>query len=55
MGLFVGLDLFVAGQQEVEFPLENFARYCLMNGVDELGFLLARDEQIEAYEKVHGK
>ena len=39
----------------VEFPLENFARYCLMNGVDELGFLLARDEQIEAYEKVHGK
>ena len=39
----------------VEFPLENFARYCLMNGVDELGFLLARDEQIEAYEKAHGK
>jgi len=39
----------------VEFPLENFARYCLMNGVDELGFLLARNEQIEAYEKAHGK
>jgi len=39
----------------VEFPLENFARYCLMNGVDELGFLLARAEQIEAYEKAHGK
>ena len=39
----------------VEFPLENFARYCLMNGVDELGFLLARNEQIEAYERAHGK
>ena len=39
----------------VEFPLENFARYCLMNGVDELGFLLARAEQIEAYEQAHGK
>jgi 3-isopropylmalate/(R)-2-methylmalate dehydratase small subunit len=39
----------------VEFPLENFARYCLMNGVDELGFLLARDDRIEAYEKARGK
>ena len=32
------------------FPLENFARYCLLNGVDELGFLLARLPAIEAYE-----
>jgi 3-isopropylmalate/(R)-2-methylmalate dehydratase small subunit len=24
----------------VEFPMEAFARYCLLNGVDELGFLL---------------
>jgi 3-isopropylmalate/(R)-2-methylmalate dehydratase small subunit len=39
----------------VEFPLENFARYCLMNGVDELGFLLDRDDRIEAYEKARGK
>jgi 3-isopropylmalate/(R)-2-methylmalate dehydratase small subunit len=35
----------------VEFPLEGFARYCLLNGVDELGFLLARGEQISAYER----
>ena len=26
----------------VKFPLEAFARYCLLNGVDELGFLLER-------------
>jgi 3-isopropylmalate/(R)-2-methylmalate dehydratase small subunit len=39
----------------IEFPLENFARYCLMNGVDELGFLLAREDRIEAYEKARGK
>jgi len=32
------------------FPLEPFAKYCLMNGVDELGFLLSQDEQISAYE-----
>ncbi len=35
----------------VKFPLEPFARFCLLNGVDELGFLLARAPQIEAYEQ----
>lgn len=34
----------------VKFPLEAFSRYCLLNGVDELGFLLDRRPQIEAYE-----
>jgi len=34
----------------VSFPLEPFARYCLMNGVDELGFLLAKAPEISAYE-----
>jgi len=34
----------------VRFPLEPFARYCLTNGVDELGFLLGRDKEILAYE-----
>ena len=37
--------------QSVPFPLEPFARYCLMNGVDELGFLLGREEEIRAYEQ----
>ena len=27
----------------VSFPLEAFARHCLLEGVDELGFLLARE------------
>jgi 3-isopropylmalate/(R)-2-methylmalate dehydratase small subunit len=35
----------------VEFPIEGFARYCLLNGVDELGFLLARQREISAYEQ----
>jgi 3-isopropylmalate/(R)-2-methylmalate dehydratase small subunit len=34
----------------VEFPLEGFARYCLLNGIDELGFLLSQDPAITAYE-----
>ena len=38
------------GGETVRFPLEPFARYCLMNGVDELGFLLEREAQIDAYE-----
>jgi 3-isopropylmalate/(R)-2-methylmalate dehydratase small subunit len=33
------------------FPLEPFARHCLLEGVDELGFLLARRADIEAYER----
>jgi 3-isopropylmalate/(R)-2-methylmalate dehydratase small subunit len=37
--------------QTVRFPLEPFARYCLMNGVDELGFLLKREREIRAYEQ----
>ena len=32
------------------FPLDGFARYCLMNGVDELGFLLAQEEAIAKFE-----
>jgi 3-isopropylmalate/(R)-2-methylmalate dehydratase small subunit len=34
-----------------QFPLEPFARYCLMNGVDELGFLLSKTPEIDAYER----
>ena len=39
--------------QRAQFPLEPFARYCLMNGVDELGFLLKQDAQIATYEAAH--
>jgi 3-isopropylmalate/(R)-2-methylmalate dehydratase small subunit len=33
------------------FPIDPFARYCLLNGVDELGFLLAQEDAIAAFEK----
>jgi 3-isopropylmalate/(R)-2-methylmalate dehydratase small subunit len=35
----------------VRFPLERFAQHCLLEGLDELGFLLARRAEIEAYER----
>ena len=36
-----------------KFPIEGFARYCLMNGVDELGYLLKQAPAIERYEAAH--
>ena len=37
----------------VQFPVERFARYCLLNGIDELGFLLQRDGAISDFERAH--
>lgn len=37
--------------RQVSFPIEPFARYCLMQGVDQLGYLLSQDAAITAYEK----
>jgi 3-isopropylmalate/(R)-2-methylmalate dehydratase small subunit len=36
------------------FPIEAFARYCLVNGVDELGYLLGKADAIAAYESCVG-
>ncbi|MBL8269837.1 3-isopropylmalate dehydratase small subunit [Steroidobacter sp.] len=36
-----------------KFPVEGFARVCLLNGVDELGFLLQQAPAIERYEQAH--
>ncbi len=37
----------------VRFPLEGFARYCLLNGIDELGYLLGQSDAIGRYEQAH--
>jgi 3-isopropylmalate/(R)-2-methylmalate dehydratase small subunit len=42
--------LTLADGTSTKFPIDPFARYCLMNGVDELGFLLAQDAAITAFE-----
>jgi 3-isopropylmalate/(R)-2-methylmalate dehydratase small subunit len=39
---------------ETRFPVEPFPRYCLLNGVDELGFLLSKADAIAAYEARSG-
>ncbi len=40
-----------AGNHVVRFKVEPFARECLLNGVDTLGWLLNRAPQIEAFER----
>jgi 3-isopropylmalate/(R)-2-methylmalate dehydratase small subunit len=42
--------LTLPGGVSVAFPLEAFARHCLLNGVDELGYLRSRLSDIEGYE-----
>jgi len=37
--------------RRVGFAIEAFARRCLLQGVDELGYLLSKRAEIEAYEK----
>jgi 3-isopropylmalate/(R)-2-methylmalate dehydratase small subunit len=37
----------------VTFPIDGFARRCLLDGVDQLGYLLNLDAQIDAYEAAH--
>ena len=36
--------------EQTTFPVDPFGRHCLLNGVDQLGFLLAGDPEITAYE-----
>jgi 3-isopropylmalate/(R)-2-methylmalate dehydratase small subunit len=42
------------GERRAAFALEPFARYCLLNGQDELEFLLSRQNDIAAFEAAAG-
>ena len=35
----------------ISFPIDGFARYCLLNGVDQLGYLLDQSNAISRYEQ----
>ena len=37
--------------REIAFPIDGFSRYCLLNGLDQMGFLLESEQQIKAYEE----
>jgi 3-isopropylmalate/(R)-2-methylmalate dehydratase small subunit len=39
--------------KRVPFPIDKFSRYCLMNGIDQLGFLLEQEAAIARFERAH--
>jgi 3-isopropylmalate/(R)-2-methylmalate dehydratase small subunit len=43
------------GGRKVTFPIDGFARTCLLEGVDELGYILKHDGQIAAHERRHDR
>ncbi|MEO0424733.1 MAG: 3-isopropylmalate dehydratase small subunit [Pseudomonadota bacterium] len=57
-GATVSIDLAectitVGGNDPVSFEIDGFARHCLMEGVDQLGFLLGQDDTISRFEAQH--
>ncbi len=37
----------------VEFPVDSFAKHCLLEGIDELGYILQQDAAIAKFESSH--
>ena len=38
---------------KAKFPVDDFVRHCLLNGLDDIGLTLQREAEIAAYEKEH--
>ena len=45
------LTITLPGDRQIEFSLDKFARYCLVEGLDQMGFLQKHRETIEAFEQ----
>jgi 3-isopropylmalate/(R)-2-methylmalate dehydratase small subunit len=45
-----GLNVGLPGGQSVDFPIDGFARKCLLEGIDQLGYIQTFEDQISAYE-----
>jgi 3-isopropylmalate/(R)-2-methylmalate dehydratase small subunit len=39
------------GRDPIEFPLDGFSKHCLLEGIDQLGFLLSKDAEITGFEQ----
>jgi len=54
--LLIDLELSVVQMPDgrsIPFSIEGFSRYCLLNGIDELGYLRSQDAAIGRYEQAH--
>lgn len=47
-------ELTLPDGRTASFSIPTFSRHCLLNGVDELGYLQSFETQIAAYESSHG-
>lgn len=57
-GMVVSIDLAaqtltLADGASAQFPIDSFSKRCLLEGVDELGYMLMQDAAIAAYEARH--
>ena len=43
-------EIILENGKAISFPIDSFARYCLLQGVDQLGYILKYDSEITAYE-----
>ena len=41
----------LADGRKVSFPIDHFARYCLVEGIDQLGFLQQHQQDIQSFEE----
>ncbi len=46
-------SLILPDKRAVTFPIDPFAKTCLLQGVDELGYLLSHQDAIERFEREH--
>ncbi len=45
--------LTLASGRSVKFPVDDFAKHCLLEGIDELGYMLQQGPAIAAFEAAH--
>jgi 3-isopropylmalate/(R)-2-methylmalate dehydratase small subunit len=45
--------LTLSNSRTIEFPVDPFAKHCLLEGIDELGYILQQAPQITAFESTH--
>jgi len=43
-------EIILESGKTVFFPIDSFARYCLLHGVDQLGYILSHESEINTYE-----
>jgi 3-isopropylmalate/(R)-2-methylmalate dehydratase small subunit len=43
----------LADGRAIEFPVDEFSKHCLLEGIDELGYILQQEQAIAAFEGEH--